>query len=363
MASGQEIEKTIVGILGEIQAPGGQSIVDAGVVVSMRGGGDKLTITCRNPGWPEPIQVRIEKQIAAAIQSKIPQIAQVAVDWRAEPVGTAPAPAPNAAPSIDVKHVIAVGSGKGGVGKSTMAASLAYALHHRGYKVGIMDADVYGPSIPHMLGIDTPPRVADNKYLPPIVDGMPVMSMGFLVPAEQAVIWRGPMLHKAVSDFLFRVEWGSLDFLIVDLPPGTGDIVISLSQQMPVSGGVIVCTPQEVALLDARKALSMLKTVKIPCLGIIENMSYFIDPVTGNRSDIFGHGGAEKWSADAGIPFLGAVPLDMSIRQHGDAGNVRENFQQNAPSRSSLLAVADQLLAQLQSSQSPAGPVIEVIES
>jgi ATP-binding protein involved in chromosome partitioning len=367
MASGQEIEKAIVGLLGGIQAPGGQSLVDAGIIVSMRGGGDRLTITCRNPGWPDPIRDRIDRQIAAVVQSAFPQMAQVAVDWRAEPVPTQNAPPGNAGaaatpPSLDVRHVIAVGSGKGGVGKSTMAASLAYALSHLGHRVGIMDADVYGPSIPHMLGIDAPARVADNKYQPPLVDGMPVMSMGFLVPAEQAVIWRGPMLHKAVSDFLFRVDWGPLDFLVVDLPPGTGDIVISLSQQMPVSGGVIVCTPQEVALLDARKALSMLRTVKIPCLGIIENMSYFIDPVTGNRSDIFGHGGAERWAADAGVPFLGGIPLDMSIRQHGDQGNVRDNFRAGASSRDSLLQVAEQLLLQLADREQAAGPTIEIVE-
>jgi ATP-binding protein involved in chromosome partitioning len=291
----------------------------------------------------------------------MPHLTDVQVDWRSQPVGPAPATG-TGDPSLTIGHVVAVGSGKGGVGKSTIAASIAYGLRHRGQRVGIMDADVYGPSIPHMLGVSDPPRVVNNRYQPPIVDGMPIMSMGFLVPPEQAVIWRGPMLHKAVSDFLFRVEWGSLDVLVVDLPPGTGDIVLSLSQQMPVSGGVIVCTPQEVALLDARKALAMLNTVKIPCLGVVENMSYFVDPRTGSRTDIFGHGGAQRWSEQAGVPFLGAVPLDIDLRIHGDNGQVRQNFAEDCPSRGALLAIADRLLAQLPQRSALAGPAIEVVE-
>lgn len=354
-----QAEQQIVSALKTIQTPGGKNLIDDGVVVSLQGQATSVTIICRNPGWPEPIRDRIERQVAAAIQAQLPPIEKVDVQWRSEPV---PTMARDGDHRLDIKHVIAVGSGKGGVGKSTIAASLAYGLTQRGYRVGIMDADVYGPSIPHMLGVDQPPRVADNMYHPPIVDGMPIMSMGFLVPAEQAVIWRGPMLHKAVSDFLFRVAWGSLDFLIVDLPPGTGDIVISLSQQMPVSGGVIVCTPQEVALLDAKKALSMLGTVKIPCLGIVENMSYFIDPKTGNRTDIFGHGGAAEWAQSAGVPFLGAVPLDVSIRVHGDSGAVRDNFAPSATSRAALLAIADHLVAQLPKANATQGPTIEVIE-
>ena len=364
MASSSDIEKIIISALGQVQTPEGKSVVDAGHIVSLRGEGTTLIITCRNPGWMEPVRQRIERQIAASIQSQVSQIEKVLVEWRDETVGTAKeAQAAHAAePGLDIRHVIAVGSGKGGVGKSTMAASLAYALMHRGHRVGLMDADVYGPSIPHMLGVHDVPRIANNKYLPPIVDTMPIMSMGFLVAPEQAVVWRGPMLHKAVADFLFRVEWGSLDFLVIDLPPGTGDIILSLSQQIPVSGGVIVCTPQEVALLDARKALTMLGTVKIPCLGIIENMSYFIDPKSGNRTDIFGHGGAEEWSRQVGVPFLGAVPLDMSIRINGDAGHVRDNFKPTSPTREILLAIADKLLGQLAEEDAPAVPTIEVVE-
>lgn len=357
-AGGSAAEKAILDALRVIEMPGGGNIVDGGVVVALRGTGKSLTVSCRDPGWPAPIRDRIERQMSAAVSSQIPAVEQVQAEWRAEPASTA-GPTSAAQPP-DVKHVIAVGSGKGGVGKSTISAAIAYALRERGHAVGLMDADVYGPSIPHMLGVDDPPRVADNKYHPPRVDGIPIMSMGFLVPAEQAVIWRGPMLHKAVSDFLFRVDWGPLDFLIVDLPPGTGDIVLSLSQQMPVTGGVIVCTPQEVALLDARKALSMLGTVKIPCLGVVENMSYFVDPVTGNRTEIFGHGGAEDWASQAGVPFLGAVPLDVSIRVHGDAGHMRKNFEAGGTSRECLLALGDRLLEQVNRLGGPAPPVIEV---
>jgi ATP-binding protein involved in chromosome partitioning len=364
MAGSSDIEKIIVSALGSIQTPEGKSLVDGGHIAGLRGEGSTLIVACRNPGWMEPVRQRIERQISAAVQSQISQIEKVVVEWRDETVGSAKeAQAAQAAePSLQIKHVIAVGSGKGGVGKSTMAASLAYGLMHRGHKVGLMDADVYGPSIPHMLGVHETPRIANNKYLPPIVDTMPLMSMGFLVAPEQAVVWRGPMLHKAVADFLFRVEWGALDYLVVDLPPGTGDIILSLSQQIPVSGGVIVCTPQEVALLDARKALTMLGAVKIPCLGIIENMSYFIDPKSGNRTDIFGHGGAEEWARQAGVPFLGAVPLDMSIRINGDAGHVRDNFKPGSSSREILLGLADKLVAQVSANAAPPLPTIEIME-
>lgn len=355
------VQKSIVGALESVPTPSGQNLVEAGVVIGFQGQGASLTIQCRNPGWPEPIRQRIERQSAAAVQAKLPQVDSVRIEWREEPVAAqAPAADAERSPSLDIHHVIAVGSGKGGVGKSTMAAALAYGLSLRGQRVGILDADVYGPSMPHLLGVSDPPRVVDNKYHPPIVDGMPIMSMGFLVAPDQAVIWRGPMLHKAVQDFLFRVMWGSLDVLVVDLPPGTGDVVLSLSQQMPVSGGVIVCTPQEVALLDARKALSMLKTVRIPCRGVIENMSYFVDPATGHRTDIFGNGGAEKWAKEAGVPFLGGVPLDVGLRASGDQGRLRDALNPESPVREHLLAITDRLLEGLAEHSAPAPPAIEV---
>jgi ATP-binding protein involved in chromosome partitioning len=212
-----------------------------------------------------------------------------------------------------------------------------------------------------MLGMREGPTVADNRYLPPVIDDIKVISMGFLVPAEQAVVWRGPMLHKAVRDFLHSVEWGTLDYLFVDLPPGTGDVVLSLSQQTPVAGGVIVCTPQDVALLDAKKALNMLETVKIPCLGIVENMSGFDCPHCGQRSDIFGQGGAEKWAREREIPFLGAVPINLQLRINSDDGHLRDNFADENPVRDALFAVADKLAAVINSRAPRAAPTIELV--
>lgn len=355
------IEQVVLSALELVRTPDGGSVADAGVLLELEGRGAVLTVRCRNPGWPDPVRRRIGGEIAAAVQSKLGHVEEVAVEWRETPAGEG-AEGGDGPPAFDVRRVVAVGSGKGGVGKSTIAASLAYALQMRGRRVGLMDADVYGPSLPHMLGVEARPGVVANRYQPPIVDGMPVMSMGFLVAPDQAVVWRGPMLHKAVRDFVYSVAWGSLDVLVVDLPPGTGDVVLSLSQQLPVSGGVVVCTPQEVALLDARKALAMFRTVKIPCLGVVENMSYFIDPATGNRTDIFGHGGAERWASEAGVPFLGAVPIDVSVRVHGDEGRLRENFTETCPSRAPLLAVADRLLEALDAQELQAAPTIEVVE-
>ncbi len=229
---------------------------------------------------------------------------------------------------LTAKSVIAVGSGKGGVGKSTIAASLALGLKRAGSKVGLLDTDVYGPSIPHLLGLEgaPPPAVVDGKVPPVLFDGMPVMSMGFLLPPGKAVVWRGPMLHSYVTQFLRDVSWGDLDYLIIDMPPGTGDIALSLSQVLPVTGSVIVCTPQQVALLDAERAISMFHTVNIPILGMVENMSGFICESCGKRYDIFGSGGARAKAEELNVPFLGEVPLNMQIRTSGDAGDMLSNF-------------------------------------
>ena len=227
---------------------------------------------------------------------------------------------------LTVKSVLAVGSGKGGVGKSTLAASLACGLKNSGCKVGLMDADVYGPSIPHLLGLKGRPEARDNRLQPILADGMPVMSMGFLVPPEEAVVWRGPMLHSAVTQFLRDTDWGNLDYLIIDMPPGTGDIALTLSQLLPLTGAVVVCTPQDVALLDAVKAVAMFRKVNIPLLGIVENMSYFLCPDNGKRYDIFGSGGARRKAETMEVPFLGEVPIQIDIRRRGDEGNTADNF-------------------------------------
>jgi ATP-binding protein involved in chromosome partitioning len=231
---------------------------------------------------------------------------------------------------LTAKSVIAVGSGKGGVGKSTIAASIALGLARAGSKVGLMDADVYGPSIPHLLGVNRRPEVEDGRIQPIEVSGLKVISMGFLVPPGEAVVWRGPMLHGAITQFLRDTAWGDLDYLIIDMPPGTGDIALTLSQLLPLSGAVIVCTPQDVALLDAIKAVAMFRKVNIPILGMVENMSGFIVPETGKRYDIFGAGGAKAKAVELGIPFLGEVPIHIGIREAGDAGRTASNFDDPA---------------------------------
>jgi ATP-binding protein involved in chromosome partitioning len=217
----------------------------------------------------------------------------------------------------DVRNLIAVASGKGGVGKSTVAANLALALQGAGAKVGLMDADIYGPSVPIMMGLGT----VDQTTTPFPIEkyGLKLMSMGFLVPATQAVIWRGPMVHRAVSQFLTDIRWGPLDYLVVDMPPGTGDAQLTLTQTAPLTGAVIVTTPQDVSLIDARKGLEMFRQVRVPVLGIVENMSYFVSE-DGKRYEIFRHGGGKKLAAEAGVPFLGEIPIDPRVAECGDAG-------------------------------------------
>jgi ATP-binding protein involved in chromosome partitioning len=219
-----------------------------------------------------------------------------------------------------VKYTIAVASGKGGVGKSTVAANLAVALQRQGAKVGLMDTDVYGPSVPMLMGGSDPPHVVEGKIEPPVEHGVKIVSMAYFLPKDEAIIWRGPMLHKTIQQFLGDVRWGELDYLIMDLPPGTGDIQLSLSQTIPLSGAVIVSTPQDLALTVAAKAIAMFQKLNVPILGLVENMSYYVCPQCGHREEIFGFGGARQAAEKLGYPFLGEVPIDVNIRVKSDAG-------------------------------------------
>jgi ATP-binding protein involved in chromosome partitioning len=237
--------------------------------------------------------------------------------------GSAPQPAGarGKAQVAGVKHIIAVASGKGGVGKSTTACNLALALAARGLKVGVLDADIYGPSMPKLFAISGKPTLAGGRVLNPMEGyGVKVMSIGFLVDAEAAMIWRGPMVISAIQQMLREVAWGELDVLVVDMPPGTGDAQLTLAQTVPLAGAVIVSTPQDLALIDARRGVAMFRKVEVPILGIVENMSYFVAPDTGRRYDIFGHGGARDEADRQGVPFLGEVPLAMIIREKSDSG-------------------------------------------
>jgi ATP-binding protein involved in chromosome partitioning len=230
-----------------------------------------------------------------------------------------PQQAPQPLPGVDA--IIAVGSGKGGVGKTTLAVNLAVAMARMGHKVGLLDADVYGPNVPLMLGVNGQPRmVGENRIEPLEAHGLKVISVGFLNPGDKPIIWRGPMLHQIMRQFLGLVEWGHLDYMIIDLPPGTGDIALSLVQTVPLTGAVVVSTPSDVSLQDARKAIEMFRQMKVDVVGVAENMSYFVCPHCSHEIDIFSRGGAEKTAKEFGVPFLGSIELDPEVRKAGDGG-------------------------------------------
>lgn len=260
-----------------------------------------------------------------------------------------------------VRHIIAVASGKGGVGKSTTAVNLALALHTNGLKVGLLDADVYGPSQPRMMGISGKPASKDGKVMEPMQNyGIKVMSMGFLIEEETPMIWRGPMVMSAVTQMLRDVAWGELDVLVCDLPPGTGDTQLTMAQNVPLSGAVIVSTPQDIALLDAKKGLNMFRKVDVPVLGIIENMSYFACPHCGEVTEIFAHGGARKEAERFGVDFLGEIPLDLAIRETSDSGKPIVVSQPDSAHAKSYRAIAEHLWIKLTAMQQRQGPRIVV---
>ncbi len=281
----------------------------------------KIRIELTTPACPlkETIGGDIEREV-----TKLDGIRKVEIEWTARVTATA-----NLQARLPgVKNTIAIGAGKGGVGKSTVAVLAAMGLQREGARVGLMVADVYGPSIPTLLGVgNRQPHAKGEKLVPIEVHGLRVMSIGFLVEPEKAVIWRGPMVHGVVKQFLEQVEWGELDYLIIDLPPGTGDVPLTLSQSIPMTGAVIVCTPQDVALLDAIKALRMYQQLNVGILGMVENMSYFIAPDTGNEYDLFGRGGARAAAQRVSVPFLGEIPFNIDIRIAGDAGTPVTNFE------------------------------------
>src|ERR1700690_1491029 len=265
-----------------------------------------------------------------------------------------PQAGPQPLPGVD--SIIAVGSGKGGVGKTTLAVNLALALARMGHKVGLLDADVYGPNVPLMLGPPQAPRVGgENRLLPPGRYGLKVISVGFLSPGDKPLVWRGPMLHSIMKQFLGQVEWGQLDYLIIDLPPGTGDVVISLVQTVPVTGAVVVTTPSDVALQDARKAIEMFKQVKVEILGIVENMSFFVCPHCHQEIDVFSKGGGERTALQFSGPFLGSIELDPDIRKGGDTGQPIVLEGDQSPHAKSMFAFTHKVIERTKELHETAG--------
>jgi ATP-binding protein involved in chromosome partitioning len=259
-----------------------------------------------------------------------------------------------------VNAIIAVGSGKGGVGKTTLAVNLAIALSKMGHKVGLLDGDVYGPNVPLMLGSNEQPRAnSDNQITPIMAHGLKVISVGFLNPGDKPLIWRGPMLHSIIRQFLNSVEWGQLDYLVIDLPPGTGDVALSLIQTVPLTGSIVVSTPSDVALQDARKAIEMFRQMKVDIVGVVENMSYFICPHCNHEVDIFSRGGAEKMAEQFDVAFLGSVALDPEIRKSGDGGTPAVLQGEDSPHAKSLFEFARKVVARVEEirSSSSAGVV------
>jgi ATP-binding protein involved in chromosome partitioning len=256
------------------------------------------------------------------------------------------APGPQPLPGVDA--IIAVGSGKGGVGKTTLSVNLAVALAKMGHKVGLLDADVYGPNVPLMLGVNAQPKmVGENRIEPIEAFGLKVISVGFLNPGDKPIIWRGPMLHQIVKQFLGMVEWGHLDYMIVDLPPGTGDIALSLVQSVPLTGAVVVSTPSDVSLQDARKAIEMFRQMKVDLVGVVENMSFFTCPHCNHEIDIFSRGGAEKMAAHFDVAFLGSIELDPEVRKSGDGGKPIVLEGENSPHAKSIFEFARRVAARV----------------
>jgi ATP-binding protein involved in chromosome partitioning len=282
------------------------------------------------------------------------------------PPGPGPGPAATLEkrpPIAGVKNLVAVASGKGGVGKTTVAVNLAIALKTLGFTVGLLDADVYGPNVPVMLGTNEQPRAVDEKTIIPVeAYGVKMISMGLLNPGDKPLVWRGPMLHSVMQQFLRSVQWGTLDYLIVDLPPGTGDVQLSLIQSVSVTGAVVVTTPSIVALADVRKAMEMFRQVNVEILGVVENMSYFNCPHCNGRIDVFGHGEGQHMAKNFGVPFLGEIEIDPQIRIGGDTGKPVASLGEDAPGGKSVYAVARNVIARLEIVNASAGaPVVQIL--
>ncbi len=320
-----------------VQPESRRDIVQLKMVQDLAVSDGKVSFTIVLEQVGAPVRAPIERQVRESLAG-VAGIREVKINWAVRNV-----PRPQRTDKIenlDVKYAIAVASGKGGVGKSTVAVNLACALADGGAKVGLLDADVHGPNVPLMMGTQEQPMAFGEQIMPIIAHNVKLMSMGFLVPAETPVIWRGPMLSQALRQFLTDVVWGMLDFLIVDLPPGTGDVQLSLVQSLALAGAVLVTTPQAVAVADVVKGLEMFREMQVPIIGVVENMSYYICPDCGRRHDIFARGGGQRVSKQMGIPFLGQVPIDENTREGGDTGNPVVLARPDSPAAQAFRGIA-----------------------
>ena len=338
-------KEQVLSVLREVQDPDlHKDIVTLGFVkdVAVRGSEVDVTIELTTPACPVRDQMKSQ---AESLVAALPGVTAARARMTAN-VSTRGGFGRQQVPGI--RNIVAVGAGKGGVGKSTTAVNVAVALAKTGARIGLLDGDVYGPNIPQMLGSSASPEVDDQKRIvPPEAQGIKVISMGMLVPPDQPIIWRGPMLHGAVQQFMRDVVWGELDYLVVDLPPGTGDVALSMAQSVPMAGAVVVTTPQGVSVSDVKKAVGMFRQLNIPVLGVIENMSYFVCGHCHERTDIFGSGGGRRIAEEMQIPFLGEVPIDTRVRSGGDEGTPIVSAAPDAPAAKAFTAVASQVAAQV----------------
>jgi ATP-binding protein involved in chromosome partitioning len=364
-------ESAVRGVLETVTDPAtGKNVVALGMVsgIATRGGHVAVTLEVdpARGSALEPLRQACEQAVRA-----MPGVLSATAVMTAErPAPKAPAPprtghgpsAPNRIDVPGVKHIIAVASGKGGVGKSTTAVNLALGLAANGVATGLLDADIYGPSMPRMLAVKEKPESADGKMLKPIERyGLKTMSIGYIVAEDTPMIWRGPMVSSALEQMLRDVQWGELDVLVVDMPPGTGDAQLTLAQRVALAGAVIVSTPQDIALVDARKGLSMFRKVAVPVLGIVENMSYFLCPKCGERSEIFGHGGAREEAGKLGVPFLGEVPLHLDIRTTSDSGHPIVVAKPDSPHAQVYKNIAGRVWKQLTANQRGPRPAPRIV--
>lgn len=336
-------KEMVLTALGKVQEPElGKDLVSLNMIQDLEINGDRVNfkIVLTSPACP--LKSRIESEARAAVLSlagvknvDIKMDSNVPSDGRSRGLMQLP-----------IRNAVAIASGKGGVGKSTVAVNVAVALAQAGACVGLLDADIYGPNIPTMMGVEKLPPPTKEKLVPAEAYGVKIMSIGFLVKPDQPLIWRGPMLHSAIRQFLSDVEWGELDYLIVDLPPGTGDAALSLTQSLPLSGGVIVTLPQQVSLEDARRGMEMFRQLNVPIIGVVENMSYLELP-DGSRMDIFGTGGGKQLAKDGGVPFLGTIPIDAKVREGGDSGKPVIVEDPKSPAASALRSIAEVIAAKV----------------